>query len=109
MHHNGGILLAKGPYLSGVAGDGGRMVLIWLRKLGYRPIGAIDNDSSKFGLQLDDLPICSPDSLAKPTSDYERPYVVISTIYADQVKANVLSFGCKETVDFFDQALEFAL
>ncbi len=85
----------------------GRSVYLWgsgsaaLQTLDAMPDlvikGFIDNNSTKWGSKFQDLPVVKPDA---GVLDKTQSFVVISSSYLPQIRAQVRSFGFEDMVDF---------
>lgn len=83
------------------AGSGGVRTLKFLESIGLGVEGFIDNDASKWGNTVMGLAVYSPARVKlTDTSDSLHPYVVIGSVYASEIAAQLKGLGLQEELDF---------
>jgi glycosyltransferase involved in cell wall biosynthesis len=90
------------------ASDGGKKTLTMLRKMNITPDGFIDSSPDKWNLQIDDLGVLPPYAIEEQLSLGSRPFIIIASMYQDEIKPELLSLGYKERVDFWTNIYVFS-
>jgi MoaA/NifB/PqqE/SkfB family radical SAM enzyme len=86
-------------------GDGGGKTLKILNVMGITVSAFIDGDPGKCGAQKCGLNVLAPESLLKDTIESApgrayRPYVVIGSIYVEEISVKLKNLGYLENIDF---------
>jgi len=90
------------------AGDGGRKTMEVLAVAGINVAGFIDKNPLKIRQMMNNLPICSPDTVLSKSGSI--PFVVIGSIYYEDIKKVLSEKGLEERKDFcVNYLLEYGL
>lgn len=92
------IAASRGIYIWG-AGSGGFNTFIHLKKLEIIPRGFIDNNPNKWGTAIEGVSVISPNDIPKILN----PFVIISSIYANEIREQLEAIGKLEYEDYFEQ------
>ncbi len=94
-------LFNKRPLYIWGAGQAGQLTLNMLRNSAIPAEGFIDGDPGKCGKTIDGLHIHKPSHIQEMLQGNRRPFVVIASMYADQIRPFLLSLGLKDRQDFW--------
>ena len=84
-------------YIWGAGSSGYRMYSV-INQLGFKIKGFIDSDPNKWNKVIFNLPIFSPVLLE---STKLKPYVVIASMYSDEIKTELVKMGYEQEKDFW--------
>jgi hypothetical protein len=87
------------PILIWGSGAAGRNLLALLRGAAVDVDGFIDSHPAKIGSRVEALPVVGPDALHTRTP--RRPYVLIASMYADQIMDQLNEQGWQTGADYF--------
>ncbi|MBF0337391.1 MAG: glycosyltransferase [Nitrospirae bacterium] len=94
-------LFNKRPLYIWGAGQAGQLTLNMLRNSAIPAEGFIDGDPGKCGKTIDGLRIHKPSHIQDMLRGNRRPFIVIASMYADQIRPFLLSLGLKDRQDFW--------
>lgn len=88
----------KDVYIWG-AGSAGENTYLLLEKKAVVLSGFIDSSSQKIGQDLKGIPIFGPEEM----SNWNSPFIIISSTYASEIKEHLKALGKKEYKDYVEQ------
>jgi len=93
------------PIMIWGAGNGGRMLLRNLMKLGIKIYGFIDSDAGKEGTCIENLKIYQPDFLIEKIGK-EKPFIIIASMYSEEIRAKLMVLGYVDGQDYIEQDID---
>lgn len=80
------------------AGSSGYRIYSTISELNYQVNGFVDSDKNKWNKLLFNVPILSPEKLLSADT---KPYVVVASMYSDEIKAELIKMGFTQEKDFW--------
>ncbi|MBF0590452.1 MAG: glycosyltransferase [Nitrospirae bacterium] len=100
-------LFSKRPLYIWGAGQAGELTLNMLLNSNIHVDGLIDSDPNRCDKHLMGLAIHQPSHLQQLAQTSRRPFVVIASMYANQIRPFLLSLGLKDRQDFWTNIYTF--
>lgn len=83
------------------SGTTGEKTLLYLNEIGLKVFGFIDINSAKWGKAVQGIPIFPPTYLEGFREDINKPYVIIGSMFIQDIEPQLKSYGLKWVVDYF--------
>ncbi len=96
-------LVGNRPILIWGAGSGGRETLECFIKMDVQVTGFIDKDPEKWETTIRGVKVYAPASLIHLEEKQEKPFVIIASIYAREIRQELESWGYKDQLDYKQQ------
>lgn len=86
------------------AGSGGIQTLTLLNYLGHQVSHFVDSDPNKCGKLIKQIEIKDTNTLSENAND-DKPYVIVGSMFYDEISNNLIKMGFRETHDFCANSL----
>lgn len=88
------------------AGSGGKDTFKLLNNIGLNVKGFIDSNSEKWGANIDNIPIYSPEILVSKVNSDNKPFIIIGSMYSSQIGNQLEDAGYRNTEDYLERDVD---